>query len=64
MPSSTLQKARLVVENARLDILVYGEIGMNSMAYFLLFARLCRRTAIFWGHAVTSGVSQFDTDSD
>ena len=36
---------------------------MNSMAYFLLFSRLSRRTAIFWGHAVTSGVSQFDTDS-
>ena len=33
------------------------------MAYFLLFSRLSRRTAIFWGHAVTSGVSQFDTDS-
>ena len=37
---------------------------MNSMAYFLLFSRLSRRTAIFWGHAVTSGVSQFDTLSD
>ncbi len=61
VPSSSLQKARLVVEAARLDVLVYGEIGMNSMAYFLLFARLARRTAIFWGHAVTSGVSQFDT---
>ena len=37
---------------------------MNSMAYFLLFSRLSRRTAIFWGHAVTSGVSQFDTVPD
>ena len=63
MPSSTLQKARLVVESARVDVLVYSEISMNSMAYFLLFSRLSRRTAIFWGHAVTSGVSQFDTDS-
>ena len=64
VPSSTLQKARLVVENARVDVLVYSEIGMNSMAYFLLFSRLSRRTAIFWGHAVTSGVSQFDTDQN
>ena len=64
MPSSSLQKARLVVENARVDVLVYSEIGMNSMAYFLLFSRLARRTAIFWGHAVTSGVSQFDTEAD
>ena len=33
------------------------------MAYFLLFA-LSRRTAIFWGHAVTSAVSQFDTEAN
>lgn len=34
--------------------------GMNSESYFLSFARLARRSAVFWGHAVTSGVSAFD----
>lgn len=33
---------------------------MNFESYFLSFARLARRTAVFWGHAVTSGVSAFD----
>lgn len=34
--------------------------GMNLESYFLSFARLARRTALFWGHAVTSGVATFD----
>lgn len=33
---------------------------MNFEAYFLSFARLARRSVLFWGHAVTSGVSAFD----
>lgn len=33
---------------------------MNFESYFLSFARLARRSAVFWGHAVTSGVSAFD----
>lgn len=34
--------------------------GMNPESYFLSFARLARRSALFWGHAVTSGISAFD----
>lgn len=33
---------------------------MNFESYFLSFARLARRSAAFWGHAVTSGISAFD----
>lgn len=33
---------------------------MNFESFFLSFARLARRSAVFWGHAVTSGVSAFD----
>lgn len=36
---------------------------MNAVSYFLSFARLARRSALFWGHAVTSGVSAFDAVS-
>lgn len=36
------------------------DTGMNFDSYFLSFARLARRSALFWGHAVTSGVSSFD----
>lgn len=33
---------------------------MNFEAYFLSFARLARRSVLFWGHAVTSGVTALD----
>lgn len=38
--------------------------GMNHESYFLSFARLARRSALFWGHAVTSGVTAFDGTGD
>lgn len=34
--------------------------GMDIASYFLSFARLARRSALFWGHAVTSGITAFD----
>lgn len=33
---------------------------MDRLAYFLAFGRLARRTAVFWGHATTSGITRFD----
>lgn len=30
---------------------------MDIESYFLAFARLARRSVLFWGHAVTSGIS-------
>jgi len=33
---------------------------MDRLAYFLAFGRLARRTALFWGHATTSGITRFD----
>ncbi len=33
---------------------------MNFDSYFLSFSRLARRSVLFWGHAVTSGVGAFD----
>ncbi|KAH8073366.1 protein N-acetylglucosaminyltransferase [Aureococcus anophagefferens] len=48
---------------ADLDVLVFCEVGMNTMTYFLTFARLARRSALFWGHAVTSGVARSDGEA-
>jgi hypothetical protein len=53
--SITLMQER--ISSYQLDILVYGEIGMNSHIYFLSFARLARRSIVFWGHATTSGIT-------
>jgi len=55
-----ISAARNVIAAQELDILVYGEVGMDSMGYFLPFSRLARRTAVFWGHALTSGIANRD----
>ena len=42
-----------------LDVLVFGEIGMDGATYFMSFTRLARRSVVFWGHATSSGVVDF-----
>ena len=36
---------------------------MDSKTYFLAFSRLAERTAVFWGHATTSGIHYLDGNS-
>lgn len=36
---------------------------MNADTYFLAFSRLARRSVLFWGHAVTSGIAPIDDAS-
>ena len=60
VPTSSLLRAQVAIAAAELDILVFCEIGMHTLTYFLSFARLARKTVLFWGHAVTSGVSRAD----
>ena len=47
---------RQKIADLKLDVMVYGEVGMDSMTYFLAFSRFARRSVLFWGHAVTSGI--------
>ncbi|CAN0391068.1 unnamed protein product, partial [Scytosiphon promiscuus] len=58
-----LAACRHAIASLELDVLVFTEIGMNLEAYILSFARLARRSAVFWGHAVTSGISAADAVS-
>ena len=53
---------RRTVAGLKLDVLVYGEIGMDDLTYFLAFGRVARRSVVFWGHAVSSGISSFAPD--
>ena len=39
-----------------LDVLIYPEIGMDHLTYFLAYKRLARVQASFWGHPVSSGI--------
>ncbi len=53
-------KAREAIANARLDVLLYPDIGMDPLTYFLSFARLAPVQCTTWGHPVTSGVPTLD----
>lgn len=48
---------------ARLDVLVFGDIGMESRSFMLAHARLARVQAVFWGHPTTSGVANEQADT-
>ncbi|CAM9872834.1 unnamed protein product, partial [Scytosiphon promiscuus] len=63
VPANSLAACRHAIASLELDVLVFTEIGMNLEAYILSFARLARRSAVFWGHAVTSGISAADAVS-
>jgi predicted O-linked N-acetylglucosamine transferase (SPINDLY family) len=51
---------RSLVADARLDILFYPDIGMDSLTYFLAHARLAPVQAVTWGHPVTTGIPTID----
>jgi predicted O-linked N-acetylglucosamine transferase (SPINDLY family) len=56
----SLSKTRALVRSLELDVLVFVEIGMGMCAYFLAFAAptLAKKSMMFWGHGVTSGIRQ------
>lgn len=55
-----LKTARQRIAAQRLDILVYPDIGMDPMTYFLAFARLAPVQCATWGHPVTTGIPTVD----
>ncbi len=52
--------ARQRIAEERLDILVYTDIGMEPMTYFLAFARLARVQVVLGGHPDTIGIPTLD----
>jgi protein O-GlcNAc transferase len=59
LPSS-LEAARGAIAQARLDALVFADIGMEPLTYFLAFYRLAPLQLTTWGHPVTSGIDTID----
>lgn len=55
-----LERAREKIADLSLDILVYLDIGMEPLSYFLSFARLARYQCVYGGHPVTTGVGNMD----
>lgn len=55
-----LERDWKTIEDEKLDILFYMDIGMNPYTYYLSFARLAPVQAVTIGHAETSGVPGID----
>jgi predicted O-linked N-acetylglucosamine transferase (SPINDLY family) len=51
-------KERLIKE--QFDIIVYCEIGMDSISYFMAHLKLAKIQCNTWGHSDTSGISSID----
>lgn len=57
---SRLDQARTTLAEARLDILLYPDIGMEPITYFLAHSRLAPLQMVTWGHPITSGLPSMD----
>lgn len=55
-----LEEARRQIEEVKVDILFYADIGMEPFTYFMAFSRLAPIQCLTWGHPVTSGLPQMD----
>lgn len=55
-----LERARRSIAALELDVLVYLDIGMEPLGYFLAFSRLAREQCVLGGHPVTTGVANVD----
>jgi protein O-GlcNAc transferase len=55
-----LAAARQRIAERALDVLVYTDIGMSPLTYFLAFARLAPVQCVSWGHPDTTGIANLD----
>lgn len=46
--------------HAKLDVLVYPELGMDAWLMSLAYQRLAPIQCVFWGHPVTTGMDTID----
>ncbi|MDX2242203.1 MAG: FkbM family methyltransferase [Leptolyngbyaceae cyanobacterium bins.302] len=53
-------KARQQIAEQELDILLYTDIGMEPVTYFLAFSRLAPVQCLTWGHPSTTGIPNLD----
>lgn len=55
-----VESAKDTIEKLNLDLLVYCEIGMHPIYYFLAHLRLAKIQFNTWGHSDTSGINTID----
>ena len=57
---ATLGAARSALLAAELDYLVFADIGMHPLTYYLAYCRLAPVQLAAWGHPVTTGIDTID----
>ncbi len=60
LPGSDVNAIAGRIAALQLDVLVYADIGMEPVSYFLAFNRLAPVQAVLWGHPVTTGIDTVD----
>lgn len=55
-----LNSIRNKLSKMKLDIIVYCEIGMDNISYFMAYMKLARYQCNTWGHSDTSGINTID----
>jgi predicted O-linked N-acetylglucosamine transferase (SPINDLY family)/glycosyltransferase involved in cell wall biosynthesis len=60
IPQTDILKGVQMIEELKLDILVYCEIAMDPIAYYLAHLRLAPIQCNTWGHSDTSGIDTID----
>lgn len=58
--SHALRNAQKTVATLKLDVLVYGDVGMDALTTGLAHGRLSPVQVAFWGHPGTTGLSTMD----
>jgi hypothetical protein len=58
--AGNLAEAQAQVAAQELDVLVFCDLGMYPLSYYLAFARLARVQVNTWGHSDTSGIPNVD----
>jgi len=60
LDSQYLPKVRKIVAEQELDMLIYTDIGMDPLTYYLAFDRLAPVQCTMWGHPDTTGIPAMD----
>jgi predicted O-linked N-acetylglucosamine transferase (SPINDLY family) len=51
---------RSAIADLAADVIIYPDLGMEALSYFLAYARLAPLQCAWWGHPVTTGIDSID----